>query len=192
MSSKKTRQHIEPESEKSAEISAEAPAEPALEAEAMPVVSLEEFEALKKQLEESQAQAAEYKDGWQRAVADFQNYRKRVERENSEVYQNAVAGIIKSYLPIVDDLERALQSRPADLAWVEGIELIYRKLQAILEAEGVKRIEAEGQVFDPTVHEAISQEPSENHASGQVIAVVQNGYMLGERVIRPALVRVAQ
>jgi molecular chaperone GrpE len=192
MSSKKTRQHIEPESEKSAEISAEAPAEPALEAEAMPVVSLEEFEALKKQLEESQAQAAEYKDGWQRAVADFQNYRKRVERENGEVYQNAVAGIIKSYLPIVDDLERALQSRPADLAWVEGIELIYRKLQAILEAEGVKRIEAEGQVFDPTVHEAISQEPSENHASGQVIAVVQNGYMLGERVIRPALVRVAQ
>jgi len=192
MSSKKTRQHIEPESEKSAEISAEAPAEPALEAEAMPVVSLEEFEALKKQLEESQAQAAEYKDGWQRAVADFQNYRKRVDRENGEVYQNAVAGIIKSYLPIVDDLERALQSRPADLAWVEGIELIYRKLQAILEAEGVKRIEAEGQVFDPTVHEAISQEPSENHASGQVIAVVQNGYMLGERVIRPALVRVAQ
>lgn len=192
MSSKKTRQHIEPESEKSAEISAEAPAEPALEAEAMPVVSLEEFEALKKQLEESQAQAAEYKDGWQRAVADFQNYRKRVERENGEVYQNAVAGIIKSYLPIVDDLERALQSRPADLAWVEGIELIYRKLQATLEAEGVKRIEAEGQVFDPTVHEAISQEPSENHASGQVIAVVQNGYMLGERVIRPALVRVAQ
>jgi molecular chaperone GrpE len=192
MSSKKTRQHIEPESEKSAEISAEAPAEPALEAEAMPVVSLEEFEALKKQLEESQAQAAEYKDGWQRAVADFQNYRKRVERENGEVYQNAVAGIIKSYLPIVDDLERALQSRPADLAWVEGIELIYRKLQAILEAEGVKRIEAEGQVFDPTVHEAISQEPSENHASGQVIAVVQNGYMLGERVIRPALVRVSE
>jgi molecular chaperone GrpE len=192
MSSKKTRQHIEPESEKSAEISAEAPAEPALEAEAMSFVSLEEFEALKKQLEESQAQAAEYKDGWQRAVADFQNYRKRVERENSEVYQNAVAGIIKSYLPIVDDLERALQSRPADLAWVEGIELIYRKLQAILEAEGVKRIEAEGQVFDPTVHEAISQEPSENHASGQVIEVVQNGYMLGERVIRPALVRVAQ
>lgn len=192
MSSKKTRQTIEPESEKSAEISAEAPAEPALEAEAMPVVSLEEFEALKKQLEESQAQVAEYKDGWQRAVADFQNYRKRVERENGEVYQNAVAGIIKSYLPILDDLERALHFRPADLAWVEGIELIHRKLQAILEAEGLKRIQAEGQMFDPNVHEAISQEASNEHESGQIIAVVQNGYMLGERVIRPALVRVAQ
>jgi len=192
MSNKKTRQDIEPENQESLETPAEIPAEPSLEAEAGQTVSLEEFEALKKQLEENQAQAAEYKDGWQRAVADFQNYRKRVERENSGVYQNALAEIIKSYLPIVDDLERALQSRPADLAWVEGIELIYRKLQAILEAEGVKRIEAEGNVFDPNLHEAISQEPAEGQESGRVIAVVQNGYMLGERVIRPAIVRVAQ
>jgi len=192
MSSKKTPQNIEPENQESLETPAEIPAEPSLEAEAGQTVSLEEFEALKKQLEENQAQAAEYKDGWQRAVADFQNYRKRVERENSGVYQNALAEIIKSYLPILDDLERALQSRPADLAWVEGIELIYRKLQAILEAEGVKRIEAEGNVFDPNLHEAISQEPAEGQESGRVIAVVQNGYMLGERVIRPAIVRVAQ
>jgi molecular chaperone GrpE len=84
-----------------------------------------------------------------------------------------------------------MQSRPADLAWADGIELIYRKLQAILEAEGIKRIEAEGQMFDPNFHEAILQEPSEGHKSGQIIAVTQNGYMLGERVIRPALVRVA-
>jgi len=153
---------------------------------------MDEFEALKKQLDENQAQTAEYKDGWQRAVADFQNYRKRVERENGEVYQNAVAGIIKRYLPILDDLERALQSRPDDRAWVEGIELIYRKLQAILEAESLKRIEAEGQMFDPNLHEAISQEPAEGYESGQVIAIVQNGYMLGKRVIRPAMVRVAQ
>jgi len=200
MSSKKTRQNIEPENQESLETPAEIPAEPSpactcadtSEAEVGQIVSLEEFEALKKQLEELQVQATEYKDGWQRAVADFQNYRKRVERENGEVYQNAVAGIIKRYLPILDDLERALQSRPADLAWVEGIELIYRKLQAILEAEGIKRIEAEGQMFDPTVHEAILQEPAEGLESGQVIAIVQNGYMLGERVIRPAMVRVAQ
>jgi molecular chaperone GrpE len=192
MSSKKTRQDIEPESQESLETPAEIPIEPSRPAEAGEAVSLDEFEALKKQLEEIQAQAAEYKDGWQRAVADFQNYRKRVERENGGVYQNALAGILKRYLPILDDLERALQSRPADLAWVEGIELIYRKLQAILDAEGVKRIEAEGNVFDPSVHEAISQEPAEGHESGHVIAVVQNGYMLGERVIRPAIVRVAQ
>jgi len=95
-------------------------------------------------------------------------------------------------LPVLDDLERALAACPADLAWVDGIELICRKLQGILEAEGLNRIETEGQIFDPHFHEAISQEPSEDHASGQIIAVVQNGYMLGDRVIRPALVRVAK
>jgi len=166
-----------------AEMPPEAPA---------PVVPAEEIDALKKQLEEAQAQAAEYKDGWQRAVAEFSNYRRRMERENGEVYQNAVADIIKRYLPVLDDMERALAARPADLAWAEGIELIYRKLQSILEAEGIQRIEAEGQAFDPTIHEAIGLEASPDHASGQVIAVVRNGYRLGERVIRPAMVRVAQ
>ena len=145
-----------------------------------------------KQLAEAQSQAAEYKDGWQRSVADFQNYRRRVEAEKAETYQMAVGNIIKRYLPVLDDLERALAARPADLAWADGIELIYRKLQSILEAEGLKRIEAEGQMFDPNFHEAISQEPAEGVESGQVIAVIQNGYMLGERVIRPAMVRVAQ
>jgi molecular chaperone GrpE len=147
---------------------------------------------LEKQLAEAMPLVAEYKDGWQRSVADFQNYRRRVEAEKAETYQNAVGSIIKRYLPILDDMERALATRPADLAWVDGIELIYRKLQCILESEGLKRIEAEGQMFDPNFHEAIMQVPSEDHESGQVIAVVQNGYMLGERVIRPAIVRVAQ
>jgi len=165
------------------------------EAEAAPaaaVVPAEEYEAIKKQLEEARAQAAEYKDGWQRAVAEFSNYRKRLDRENGEVYQNAVATIIKRYLPVLDDMERALAARPADLAWADGIDLIYRKLQSILEAEGIQRIAAEGQPFDPNIHEAISQEPSPDHESGTVIAVVRNGYMLGERILRPAMVRVAQ
>jgi molecular chaperone GrpE len=147
---------------------------------------------LEKQLVEALTQAAEYKDGWQRSVADFQNYRRRVEAEKSETYQNAVGSVIKRYLPILDDLERALASRPADLTWVDGIELIYRKLKTILEAEGLKRIEAEGQMFDPNFHEAILQESCEGFESGQVISVVQNGYTLGDRVIRPAQVRVAQ
>jgi molecular chaperone GrpE len=147
---------------------------------------------LEKQLAETQSQAAEYKDGWQRSVAEFQNYRRRVDAENKDTYLNAVGNIAKRYLPILDDLERALATRPANLAWVDGIELIYHKLQSILEAEGLKRIEAEGQMFDPNFHEAIVQEPSEDHESGRIIAVVQNGYMLGGRVIRPAQVRVAQ
>jgi molecular chaperone GrpE len=147
---------------------------------------------LEKKLAEAEAQAAEYKDGWQRSVADFQNYRKRVEAEKVDTYQNAVGSIIKQYLPILDDMERALAARPTDLPWVEGIELIYRKLQFILEAEGLKRIEAEGQKFDPNFHEAIQQEPCDGYESGQVIEVIRNGYLLGERVIRPAMVRVAK
>ncbi len=146
---------------------------------------------LETQLADAQAQAAEYKDGWQRAVAELQNYRRRVEREQAEAYQSAAGSVIKRYLPILDDIERALQNKPAD-PWSEGIELIYRKLQTILDNEGVKRIEAEGRPFDPNFHEAISQEPAEGLESGTVIAVVQNGYMLGERVLRPATVRVAQ
>ena len=101
--------------------------------------------------------------------------------------------IIKKVLPVLDDLERALQNRPSNSgAWVSGIELIQKKLLSMLEAEGVKRIEAVGVAFDPNFHEAISHEPIVGVQSGHVIAVVQNGYMLGERVIRPALVRVAQ
>jgi molecular chaperone GrpE len=150
------------------------------------------MEDLKKQLGELQSLADEYKDGWQRSVADFQNYKRRVEAEKGETYQTALGSVIKRYLPIVDDLERALAARPENLAWADGIELIYRKLKGILDAEGIKRIEAEGQTFDPRFHEAISQEPSDDHASGQIISVVQNGYMLGNRVIRPAVVRVAK
>lgn len=150
------------------------------------------LDELQKLLTETQAQAAEYRDGWQRAVADFQNYKRRVDSESADTYQNAIGNIVKRYLPILDDLERALAHRPADQPWADGIELIYRKLQTILENEGVKRIEADGQMFDPNFHEAIGQEPVEGVECGQVIGVVQQGYMIGERVIRPALVRVAQ
>jgi molecular chaperone GrpE len=152
-----------------------------------------EREALEKQLEEVQSKASEYKDGWMRSQAEFQNYRKRIERDNEMMYTSMKGDIIKKVLPVLDDLERALQNRPSNSgAWVSGIELIQKKLLSILEAEGVKRIEAVGAAFDPNFHEAISHEPIVGVQSGHVIAVVQNGYMLGERVIRPALVRVAQ
>jgi len=151
-----------------------------------------EDEALTQRLEEAEAKAVEYKDGWQRAQADFQNYKKRIERDNELMYASMKSDILKKVLPVLDDLERALQNRPSEDAWVSGIELIAHKLRSVLEAEGVKRIEAEGKPFDPNFHEAISHEPGEGVESGYVISVAQNGYMLGERVIRPALVRVAQ
>ncbi len=151
-----------------------------------------EIEALKHQLEEAKAQLAESKDGWQRSVADFQNYRKRMERDNESLRASMKGDLIKKVLPVLDDLERALQNRPTDNGWANGIELVVRKFQNILDSEGIKRIEAKGAAFDPTFHEAISHEPSTEVASGHVIDVVQTGYMIGERVIRPALVRVAQ
>ncbi len=151
-----------------------------------------EREALINQLKEAEAKIIEYKDGWARSQADFQNYKKRMERDNELMYANMKGDIIKKVLPVLDDLERALQNRPADDAWANGVELIVRKFQTILENENLKRIEAKGAAFDPNFHEAISHEPSDEVESGYVIEVVQNGYMLGERVIRPALVRVAQ
>jgi molecular chaperone GrpE len=151
-----------------------------------------DLDALNKQLEEADSRAAEYKDSWLRVQAEFQNYKKRIERDNETLYASMKGDIIKKVLPVLDDLERALQNRPVDDAWAGGIELIVRKLQTTLESEGVTRIQAEGEVFDPNIHEAISHEPADQVKSGCVIAVVQNGYMLGERLIRPALVRVAQ
>ena len=151
-----------------------------------------EIEALKRQIEETETKLSDTVDGWRRTQADFQNYRKRIERDRESDQVSMKGEIIKKVLPALDDLERALQNRPADDAWASGIELIARKLQNMLDLEGVKRIQAEGTEFDPKFHEAISHEHHEDFQSGHVIEVVQNGYMLGERVIRPALVRVAQ
>lgn len=147
------------------------------------------------ELEAARAKAEEYLDGWQRARAEFANFKKRVERDQAQVYQNASGSIIKRFIEIVDDLERALKNRPKEAegaAWAEGIELIYRKFLNILEAEGVQRMDAEGKEFDPNFHEAITQEDSKTHKSGYIIEVVQQGYLLGDRVLRPALVRVAR
>ena len=164
-------------------------------AEEMPVENGQasaEREALINQLKEAEARVIEYKDGWARSQAEFQNYKKRIERDNELTYASMKGDIIKKVLPALDDLERALQNRPADDAWASGIELIARKMQNLLEGEGLKRIDAKGKPFDPNFHEAISHEPADGVESEHVIDVVQNGYMLGDRVIRPALVRVAQ
>jgi len=151
-----------------------------------------DLDALKRQLEDAETKLADSIEGWQRSMADFQNYKRRVERDNEMVKANMKGDLIKKVLPVLDDLERALQNRVADDPWANGVELVARKFQNILDVEGVKRIEAKGAAFDPTFHEAISHEPSEDVPSEHVIDVVQNGYMIGERVIRPALVRVAQ
>ncbi|MFC1996114.1 nucleotide exchange factor GrpE [Chloroflexota bacterium] len=154
----------------------------------------EKLELVQAALEASEAKASEYLDGWQRAKAEFTNYRKRQERERELARFETVGRVAKRYLPIVDDMERALNDRPTEMdgaTWAEGIDLIYRKLMNILEAEGVTPIEAKGKIFDPNLHEAVIQTESDEHESGQVIEVLQTGYKMGDRVLRPATVRIA-
>jgi molecular chaperone GrpE len=165
------------------------------QAPAAPLISAEELAELQKSLEEAQAKAKEYSDGWQRERADFSNYKRRVDRDNQMLGQTITGEIIKKYLLVLDDFDRAMKMRPTEGevgTWSGGIELIYRKLQTILDQEGIKRIAAESEEFNPNRHEAITYEESPDHTSGQIIGVVQEGYTLGDRVLRPARVRVAR
>lgn len=183
------------EEEKAAGAPAEEAGErPQPEAEAAPVEQ-GELERLQQELEEARAQAAEYLEGWQRTQAEFANYRKRQEAERRQWTQMSNAALIGKVLPVLDDLERAIQTLPSGLeklTWVEGIFLIKRRLEMILESEGVKPIETQGKTFDPLYHEAVTYEEVEGFEDGQIIGEIQRGYMLGDRVIRPALVRVAR
>ena len=154
----------------------------------------EQVAALKIALEEMDMKAEEYLDGWQRARAEFANYKKRVLRENMDIRQVARGEVIKLYLDIADDLERALQEKPEigdGETWAEGIEIIFQKLRARLESEGIKPMNPMGKEFDPNIHEALMKEESEEFESGQIIEVMQEGYWIGDKVLRPALVRVA-
>ena len=160
----------------------------------MVALTMEEYEYMQKQLEETTKQAREFQEGWSRERADLQNYRRRVEREQEQLAQSISGNVIRKYLPILDDIERAVKACPPEglgMAWGEGVALIARKLNSLLEAEGVRPIPAQGQ-FDAALHEAITHEDHPNFASGQIIEVVQQGYTIGDRVLRPALVRVAR
>ena len=155
----------------------------------------EKVAELQAEIEQLREKSEEYLQGWQRERAEFANFKRRIERERETSQQNITGNIARRYLEVVDDLERALKNHPAQgegAAWAEGIELIYRKLLSLLEAEGVQPLDAAGQPFDPNLHEAISHEDSPDHDSGQVIEVIKSGYTLGDRVLRPALVRVAR
>jgi molecular chaperone GrpE len=156
------------------------------------VEEAEDIETLKTRVEEEKSKAESYLANWQRAAADYQNLKRRAEKEREEYGRLATAALVINILPLLDDMERALQSvdiRLAGLTWVDGIRLIYRKFQAVLEAAGVNEIKAEGETFDPNVHEAVMYGEGEE---GKVVAEIQKGYRLGERVIRPAMVVVGK
>jgi molecular chaperone GrpE len=166
----------------------EKPDETQIESEMGPAVVGEDVAALKKELAELKAKVETNLAGWQRAQADFINYKRRTEQEREETIKLANASLVLSLLPILDDFERAVTSCPQELsglAWVEGIRLIERKLRASLEAQGLSPITALGEPFDPRLHEAVRQAPGKE---GTVLEEVQKGYKFRDRVLRPSLV----
>ncbi len=161
----------------------------AAEAGAGPEAGANELDA---QLARAREDAQRYLANWQRAEADFRNYKRRTEQERDESRRFALASLTINLLPVLDDFERAfgsLDARLAGLSWFEGIFHIYRKLQAALQNTGVSEIEAENQAFDPRFHEAVAQVEGEE---GKIVGVVQKGYKLHDRVLRPATVLVGK
>lgn len=129
-----------------------------------------------------------------RTAAEFDNYRKRVDRERRELAEYASADALSELLPIIDNLERALQA-PAtgnDEAFRKGVELIHKQMLDLLRKRGVRPIEAQGADFDPNFHQAVIHEASDAHREGEVMQELQRGYMLGDRLLRPAMVKVAK
>lgn len=152
------------------------------------------IETLQAELEEANRERGQFKALAQRAQADLVNLRRRVEEERGEVYHSTAARLIVKLLPIVDDLQRALDHVPVseeEAFWLEGIRLIERSLQALLESEGVTPIEANGKAFDPWEHEALYSMESPGNKAGTVVSVIRPGYKLRGRVLRAAQVAVA-
>lgn len=173
------------------------PAEPSTEAEAVEMAAMtEEIARLSAALEQAEAQAAQNLAGWQRAQANFENYRKRTEAERSEWTATANLILISRLLPVLDDFERAFANLPPALKaepWIEGIQLIEQKLRHVLALEGVEPIVIQpGEAFDPFYHQAVLHQEVPGYTEGQIIAEVQRGYMQGERIVRPAQVVVAK
>jgi molecular chaperone GrpE len=145
-------------------------------------------------LEDLRREREEIYDRLLRKTAEFENYRKRLERERRELAQYAADEVLEALLPIVDDFERARQADPgagAD-AYRKGVELIYKQLVDLLARRGVQPIDAVGKPFDPRMHQAITHEVSPGHAEGEVIEEVRRGYTHGDRLLRPAMVKVAK
>ena len=187
---------LERENEERAEAADEAA--DAVEEEA-PAEDVEELELpegtnLITALIEAQKEAAANKDGWQRARAEFANYKKRTERERSELFQRAAHDTLRALLPIIDDFHRAFESMPEAFGedpWIGGVTMIQRKFMTLLEQYEVQAIEPTGEPFDPVLHQAIGAEESDTVESGHVIETLQKGYRAGDNVLRLALVKVA-
>lgn len=157
---------------------------------------LQEADDIQDELDAALAKADEYLDSLQRERASFANYKRRVDQENAALADRVVADQVKIFLPVVDDLERALNHPPSDpdcANWIAGIDLIRKKLLKTLEAQNVTAIDLKpGDQFDPINQEAVTHEENDQFSDGEIIEILQTGYQLKDKIIRPALVRVAK
>jgi len=145
-------------------------------------------------LADAQRERDEYYDRWMRKAAEFDNYRKRVEKERREQSDQALVDLLQELLLVVDDFDRALTVETGERgeAYRKGVELIHAKLYDVVKKYNVRPIDALGADFDPNIHQAVMQESSPGHRDGEVIAELRKGYMIGDRLLRPAMVKVAK
>jgi len=145
-------------------------------------------------LAELQRERDDFHDRWLRKSAEFDNYRKRIERERREQADQGITDLLEELLSVVDDFDRALtvDAGEGGAAYQKGVELIHTKLHDLLRKRGVRPIETLGSDFDPNLHQAVIHESSPDHREGEVIGELQRGYLIGDRLLRPAMVKVAK
>lgn len=183
----------------SARPSPQADGSPADDAPSTGGPEVAELVATRAELKRLEGEVKELKDSLARRQADFENYRKRMERERSETYNRVVADIAGKLLPVLDNLKRALETEASIEAsesdefrhFLSGVDLIYKQLNGVLDALGVKPVLAEGEHFDPHVHEAVVTEPTDDYEPDTVMQEIVRGFRIGDKLIRPALVKVA-
>ena len=146
---------------------------------------------LQKELDQLAGEKAELQDRVLRAQAEFQNFKKRVERERGELYEYASMEAVRALLPVLDDFERSLKADPSDKEYVKGMELIYQRFYDALKKLGLEPIISEGQAFDPHIHHAVDKVETEEAAPDTVLEDFQRGYIFKGRMLRPAMVKVA-
>jgi molecular chaperone GrpE len=187
------------EAEPQIEASAQADGSPGDTAPSGGGPEVAELVASRAELKRLEGEVKELKDSLARRQADFENYRKRMERERSETYNRVVADIAAKLLPVLDNLKRALETEASLEAsesdefrhFLSGVDLIHKQLDGVLDALGVKPVLAEGEQFDPHVHEAVVTEPTDDYEPDTVMQEIVRGFKMGDKLIRPALVKVA-
>ena len=156
---------------------------------------IDEMEELRQQAEEWRSKADELLDKYRRSVAEFSNYRKRQDRDREQQRLRLSMEVMRQLLPVMDDFDRALQNIPDGLSeseWLEGVELVDRKLKALMEGFQVVPIEAVGKPFNPAFHSALMQEESDDYPDSTVMEELRRGYLLADQVLRPSLVKVSR